>query len=224
MKTVFEGDVFDVLPTENGMLIAYCSSVHDDKMEIEYKLVNFSDGKMTTAATHIYPLTKFGTGYKAFRSEVENLYTCHTIFLPSGKLFVYETNGDVKILDTDASVLWQGSMTYKGEAPAKVTLYDNKFWACYEKSGVIIKYNNSNLREELRIGGGENSPFEAPKDICIIDSYAYIANSLSKQILKMSITSYDISVYGEYTETVKNYLNINGYEFVVLTSGIYMID
>ena len=80
------------------------------------------------------------------------------------------------------------------------------------------------MREELRIGGGTASPFAQPCDIFIKGDFACICNPGSLQILKVDLNNYSLEVYEEFTQPVKQYLEVDGKRFAVMNTGVYQLD
>lgn len=224
MTAVFEGDILHVLPIENGIIIAYAEARGETQLTAAFKMVSFDTGKITNIAKNIYQLSKFGANYRAYCVQVQNYFTCKNIIFPSEKMLVLEQEGTVELLDTDASFLWAGKILYKGTPPNSIALYQNKIWAAFPEHNVLVRYNINTMREELRIGGGTASPFSQPCDIYVKDSYAYVCNPGSLQILKVDLNNYSLEVYEEFTNPVKQYLEIGNSRFVVFNHGVYKLD
>ena len=223
MTTVFEGEVLHVIPMEKGIIITYCEERSETQITAAFKMISFETGKVTNVAKNIYQLSKFGADYKAFCTQVNNYFSCKTIPLPSEKMMIMELDGTLKLLDTDSTILWTGSLLYKNAPPSGIALFENKLWTCYPEHNVLIRYNINTMREELRIGGGVNSPFMQPKDIFIKGNFAYVCNPGTLQILKVDLTNYAVEVFEEFTKPVKQYLEVDGYRFAVMNDGVYLL-
>lgn len=224
MKTVFEGKVLHVIPMESGIIITYCESRTETQIAAAFKMISFETGKVTNVAKNIYQLTKFGANYRAFCAELNNYFSCKTIPLPSEKMLVLEQDGTLRLLDTDSSPIWSGQLLYKNTPPSGIALFENKLWTCYAQHNVLIRYNINTMREELRIGGGPSSPFVQPSDIFIKGRYGYVCNPGTLQILQFDLISYELEVYKEFTVPVKQYLEVDGYCFVVRDDGVFLLD
>lgn len=224
MTTVFEGDVLHVIPMEKGIIITYCEERTETQITAAFKMISFETGKVTNVAKNIYQLSKFGADYKAFCTQVNNYFTCKTVPLPSEKMMIMELDGTLKLLDTDSTVLWTGRLLYKNAPPSGIALFENKLWTCYPEHNVLIRYNINTMREELRIGGGANSPFMQPTDIFTKGSFGYVCNPGSLQILKVDLNTYALEVYEEFTRPVKQYLEVDGYRFAVMNDGVYLLS
>ena len=223
MKPIYEGEVIEVIATENGLAFSYCEKKEENQLTVAFKLLSFESGKITNVAKNIYQLSKFGTAYKAFSMQAENYITCKVITFPGEQMLILETNGTIKILDTDSSLLYEGKLNFVGEAPSGIALFGDKLWCSYKNKNVLVRYSINTMREELRIGGGRETPFNAPTDILVDGNYAYVCSSSSSALLKVDLNTYALDVYKEFDTPLKQYLRVNNFEFVVNQNGIYMI-
>ncbi len=224
LKTVFTGEVLHALRLEHGMLIAYCEEKDDVRMTVAFKMVSFDTGKITNVAKNIYQLSKFGSNYKAFCMQVDNYITCKVLPFHNGKMLIVERDGSAKLLNTDASALWIGSLCYKGLAPSGIDIYENKLWACFPSENVLVRYNLSTMHEELRIGGGKNSPFSSPVDLFIRDRFAFVCNPGTMQLLRVDLETFALNVEEEFTTPVRQYFEADGYRFIVNDDGVFMLS
>ena len=223
MTPVFEGDVLHVIPMENGIIIAYAEERSETQITAAFKMISFETVKVTNVAKNIYQLSKFGSNYKAFCTQVQNYFTCKTIIFPSEKMMALELDGSIQMLDTDASCIWMGKLLYKNAPPSSIAYCENKLWATYPEHNVLVRYHINTMREELRIGGGVSSPFHLPTDIFIKNNVGYICNTGSLQILKVDLNTYSLEVFEEFTQPVKQYLEVDNYRFAVMDTGVYKL-
>lgn len=222
MKQIFSGTVFDLLPTQNGILFSYHKDTLDDKMVIGYKMLSFDTGRFSDVAKNVYLVTKYGHNYKAVINYCSNYILTRAIVLPNSKVFILKTDGEAMLLDADATPIWQGSLTYRGCIASDVIVYKNALWAAYSDCNVLLRYNLFNMREELRIGGN-HSPFNKPKSLYLKDDTAIICNAQSQKLIGVNLDSYAVKEIEEFNEPVIQYIESGKYRFVLLKSGIYAI-
>ncbi len=222
MKKIFEGEVYEILPLSNGIVFSYCKDVIDENIVVAFKMLSFDTGRFTDIAKNIYLLTKFGNNYKAIMENCDNYITVKSTVLPNSKVFLLSTDGQAQLIDTDGTPIWKGIMSYKGVNASDVILYKNSLWACYTDSNVMVRYNLSTMREELRIGGNK-SPFNKPKSLFIEDNTATVSNQGSKKLNQINLDSYAILDCEEFQEPVNQYVKADNYRFVLLDSGVYML-
>lgn len=224
MKTVFEGEILHVIPMDKGIIITYCEKRTDTQLSVAFKMISFETGKVTNVAKNIYQLSKFGASYRLMAEQTNNYLTCKVIALPSEKMLIIELDGTLKLLESDSTVLWSGQLLYKNAPPTSLALFENKLWTCYAEHNVVVRYNINTMREELRIGGGTSSVFKQPSDIFIKHNIGYVCNPGTLQVLTLNLNTYDLEVYKEFTAPVKQYLEVDGYSFVVMENGVYLLD
>ncbi|MBQ6848419.1 MAG: hypothetical protein IJO62_05860 [Clostridia bacterium] len=223
MEKVFNGKVFEILPTTNGIIFSYLSGeMEDGKTEVSYKMISFDNRRITDVAKNIYMITKFGNGYKGVERLCENYITAKSLILPGGKVFLLLEDGTAHLIDPEGDALWTGSLVYRGIVPSDIILFGEGLWACYPEGNLILKYSLTNMKQELRVGG-KTSPFDGPCDLFEEDNTLIICNKKSAKIQRLSIKNYDVLEYETFEEPLLQYVNVNGYRFVILESGLYVI-
>lgn len=223
MEKIFSGEVCELLPLSNGLIFSYCRDRVDDRQaDISYKMISFEDGRLTDVAKNMYLLTKFGNNYKAVLDYCDNFITDKALVLAGGKVFLMRTSGAAYFLDNDGTPLWTGSLAYRSSAPDDIVLYNNSLWASYSDCNVLLRYNLTTMREELRIGGNK-SPFDKPGEMFIQGDSVVVSNRGSGKLLQVDLNSYSVTEKETFDETVYQYLAVSDYRFVILKSGLYVI-
>ncbi len=222
MQKIFEGEIFEVLPLTNGILFSYCKDTVDDNIIVAYKMISFDNGRFTDVAKNIYLITKFGNNYKAVAAQCDNYITVKSILLPNGKVFLMQTDGTAKLLDTDATPLWTGSLVYRSCNPSDIILHDNALWVSYADCDVLLRFNLATMREELRIGGAK-SPFSKPRDMFLDGDSAIVSNQGSNKLVSINLKEYTVFDYETFEEPLYQYVQVADNRFVVLQSGLYLI-
>lgn len=223
METIFKGEVCELLPLSNGLIFSYCKErLSDEQANVSYKMISFEDGRMTDVAKNMYLLTKFGNNYKAVLEYSENFITDKALLVPGGKTFFMRTSGAAYFLDSDGTPLWTGSLSYRSMAPDDIVLYNNSLWASYSEGNVLLRYNLSTMREELRIGGNR-SPFDKPGEMFVQGDSVIVSNRGSGKLLQVNLNTYSVEEREAFDETVYQYLAVADYRFVILKSGLYII-
>ena len=223
MKKLFSGEVCELLPLSNGIIFSYCKErMEDDKAEIAYKMISFEDGRISDIAKNIYLLSKFGNNYKAVLEYGENFIADKALVLTGGKVFLMRAGGEAYFLDSDTTPLWTGNLTYRSAPPSDIALYNNALWASYDEHNVLLRYNLSTMREELRIGGNK-SPFDKPSGLFVQGDSVIVSNRGSGKLLQVNLNTYGVTEREVFEETVYQYLAVSDYRFVILKSGLYLI-
>lgn len=224
MKTLFEGEVVDVISVENGLIIAFICQRDGESVSVAYKMVTFADGKFTFVQRSLYELSKFGTNHAKIVKQIKNHITSKSLSLSSGKTFVLERDGIGKLFDTIGDCIWTGEISYRGNAPSSIVVSNRSIWTCFKDASVLTRMNLMTMKEELRIGGGQSSPFNCPVNLFVDGSDIYVCNSGNNSIVKVNLNTYAATVYKQFDGPVYRYIKNDGYEFVVLENGIYLLD
>ncbi len=211
-----------MLPLSDGIIFSYCKDVIDENTIVSYKMISFENGHFTDVARNIYLLTKFGNNYKATAMFCGNYITAKSIVLPNSKVFLLEDNGSAALLDNDATLLWSGELKYRGGAAADIALYKNTLWASFPECNVLLRYNLSTMREELRIGGNK-SPFSRPEGLFVEGDNIMVSNAGSSKLIQVNLNTYSVFEYEDFEEPIRQYVKVADYRFAVLDSGLYLI-
>ncbi|MGN0494471.1 MAG: hypothetical protein ACI4F7_12550 [Acutalibacteraceae bacterium] len=222
MKKVFSGEVYEVLPISNGIIFSYCKDIIEENTLVSYKMITFDNGRFTDIAKNIYLLTKFGNNYKAVAALCGNYITAKSIVLPGSKVFLLSEDGEAKLLGADAVPVWTGELKYRGAAATDIALYKNALWASFADCNVLLRYNLTAMREELRIGGNK-SPFNKPSGLFIDGDTVMVSNTGSSKLIEVNLNTYSVFEYEEFSEPVRQYVRVGDNRFAVLDSGLYLI-
>lgn len=224
MHKILLGEIVNVLPVENGLIIVYILEKTEDTATVAYKMLSFENGKMVNIPKNVYELSKFGENYKSVAMQCKNSILCKVIRLQNGKIFLLDTDSSAKLIDENGNTVWFGNLEYRDETPASVAISNRSVWTCYKERGVLIRLNISTMREELRIGGGTHSPFEQPNDLFIDGENIFVCNTGANNIIKVNSSTYVTDEYKKFDEPIKAFIKNDEYEFVVLESGLYLLD
>lgn len=222
MKKVFSGEVYEVLPISNGVIFSYCKDVIEENTVVAYKMITFDNGRFTDIAKNIYLLTKFGNNYKAVAAICDNYITAKSIVLPNSKVFLLSADGEARLLGADALPVWTGELKYRGCNATDIALYKNALWASFADCNVLLRYNLTAMREELRIGGNK-SPFDKPSGLFVDGDTVMVSNVGSSKLIEVNLNTYSVFDYEEFSEPVRQYAKVGENRFAVLDSGLYLL-
>ena len=222
MKQIFSGEIYEVLPLNDGILFSYHKDTIDENVLVAYKMVNFDTGRFTDVAKNIYLVTKFGNNYKAIINNCDNYITVKSILLPNGKVFLLSADGTAQLLDTDATPIWKGDMIYRKSTPSDIILYNNSLWVSYPESNALVRYNLATMREELRIGGA-NSPFNKPRSMFLEGNCVTVSNQESGRLISVNLDTYAVEELEAFEEPLYQYVKSGSNRFAVLESGLYYL-
>ncbi len=224
MKTVFKGEIINAVAANNGIVIAYVHEKTEDKLLVAYKAISFDNGKISNVPRNLYELSKFGTNYKDIIAKIKNHITTNAVLLENGKTFCTDLDGTAYLFDTDGMLLWKGELTYRDTLPTGIAVCSRHLWVAFGKLNVIMRMNLTTMHEELRLGGGKESPFINPIDLSTQGEQIFVCTQNGNEILAVNTNTYSIETYKSFDKPVKQYLRSGEYEFAVLDDGIYLID
>ena len=223
MKQLFDGEVYDILPLKDGIIFSYCKDSNEENVLVAYRMLSFDNGRFTNVENDIYLITKFGNNYRAIAELCENHIKTKSIVLPSGRVFLMQPDGSAQLVGNDATPLWTGNLCYRNTVPADIALYNNTLWAVYPDCNVLLSYNLATMREELRIGGGANSPFKKPRSISVKGDCITVCNTESQNIVEVNLSNYKVRELETFDEPVYQYIEVAGNRFVLVASGLYYL-
>lgn len=223
VKKIFGNDAIHMLPLPGGFIIAVKQNQYSDHIVVSYKMATLETNVLNSVTRNVYQLAKFGNNFQLFEKVLKDYLNCKTIQLGGGRLFSVYPDGRAALYSPSAELLWEGYLKYKEYGPSDVARHGECLWAAYPESNTLIRYNLSTFREELRIGGGDNSAFAYPVSLWIDGGRMLICNTDSHRILEVDLTTFSVYDYAEFEEPVKQYIRVGDTEIVLLESGVYTL-
>lgn len=212
-----------MLPLPGGFIIAIKQEEFDDHLLVSYKMATLETDALNSVTRNVYQLAKFGNNFKQFEKLLKDYLNCKTIQLTGGQLFAIYPDGHAILYSPSTEVLWEGILSYKDQGPSDVVRHGDCLWASFPESNALIRYNLQTLREELRIGGGENSAFSYPTGLWVSGDKLLCCNTNSNRILEVDLNTFAVFDYAEFDEPVRQYIRVSDTEIVLLESGVYTL-
>ncbi len=225
MKKLFSEQIYDILETPDGFIVVYRCPEFEDKTVVSYKSVSLEDGVVTKRTRADYEFIKFGANRNIPNLNGGDFITCNCAQFENDRIFVVKENGEAAIYDADNKVEWQGTVRYKDDGPKAIAHYGHTLWACFYNKNTLIRFNLRTMREELRIGGSNDSSFSGPEGMWIDEAAEklYVCNYKARNILEVNMKTYTVLEHAVFDEPIHKYLRIGNREFVVLKSGLYLL-
>ncbi len=225
MKKLFSDQIYDMLPFEGGFIVVYRRNEVADRVVVSYKSVSLSNGVVSQRTKTDYEFIKFGELYKSLQFEGAQFITCKCTKIDNDRLFVVTEDGHAKIFDKDGYVEWEGTVRYKDCGPSDVAHHGHTLWASFAERNALIRFNLRTMREELRIGGSTDSSFDCPTGLWVNepDEQLVVCNAKANNILEVNIKTYTVHEKASFEEPVHRYMRIEGKEFALLDSGLYLL-
>jgi len=225
VKQLFPEQIFDILKTPDGFITVYRRPEFEDGIVVSYKSVSLDDGVVTPRTRADYEFVKFG-GNRDFEDlRTGGFITCNCVELENDGLFVVRDGGEATIYNARNKVEWQGWIKYKGEGPIGIASVGHTLWASFYENNTLVRFNLRTMREELRIGGSNDSSFSGPKGLWIDEKAdkLYVCNNKAQNILEVNIKTYTVKEHAAFQEPVHKYMKLGNRELAVLDSGLYLL-
>ena len=225
MKKLFADEIYDILKCEGGFIVVYRRTEVQDKVVVSYKSAQLDSGTVTQRTRADYNFVKFGEVNQTDGMLPSEVITCSAAKLDNGSVFIVNRNGNAKILDFNGDLEWQGTIKYKDCGPACIAHYGHTLWASFPERNALIRFNLRTMREELRIGGSNDSSFAGPEGLWINEEEGLlmVCNSKANNILEVNMKTYSVRERASFQEPVHKYMRIGKKELVVLNSGLYLL-
>lgn len=225
MKKLFSEYVYDMIETENGFMFTYRLAEVEGKTAVAYRSVSIDDGIVTKRTRSEYEYLKFGNDHNFVDLKLGNFVTCSCVKLEKGRVFLVSADGNAKISDAEGNTEWEGTIRYKDCGPSAIAHHGHTLWASFADKNALIRFNLRTMREELRIGGSNDSSFSGPEGLWVDDASEklIVCNTVAKNLLEVNLKTYTVVERAAFDEPVHKYLRIGKREFVVLDSGLYIL-
>lgn len=223
MKKIFGRETLQVVPVSDGLVVSYKMGDEDGKTRVGFRHISFEDGKIQNVQKSYYLVARYGNMYKYIEDSVGNYFTCLSADLSDGGMLCIDADGSAVKLNEKGEIFWQGTVAHTGAAPYDITPAGRSFWASYPNKNALVRYSLKTMREELKLGG-ISSAISSPKGIWAEGNEIYVCNSEPNKIYKVNLSNYDVMEYASFEEKVHRYVRSGKYEFVLLDSGLYMLE
>lgn len=225
MKKLFSEQIYDILETSDGFMVVYRRLEIEDKVIVSYKSVVMENGVVSPRTRADYEYVKFGDKNRVPEFKDGGFITCNCVKLEDDKIFVVTHDGEAMIINAENNVEWKGSIKYKDHGPTAIANHEHTLWASFSDNNALIRFNLRTMREELRIGGSNDSSFCGPEGMWI-DAQSeklLVCNNKAHNILEVNMRTYTVIEYAVFDEPVHKYLRIGDRELAVLDSGLYLL-
>lgn len=223
MKQVFNDSVIEVNKSKDGIVFSHRVGEDDGKVTVGFYKAVFSSGEFTKIQKSYYLMAKFLEHYKGIEAKVGNYVTCRACETPDGGMLIVDADGTAKIFDANGEIVNQTVITYHGEPPYSVAVSGRSFWCSYPEDNSIVRYSLKSMREELKLGGSR-SAFKEPQGLFIEGGEMFVCNSGTNTLWRIGLSNYAVTEYAHFEEPVHSFMRSGKYEFVILDSGLYLLE
>lgn len=223
MKKIFDFEVFDIIPCSNGIIASRKELVDGNSFKVSFIKFDLETFRLTAVTKDIYQLNKFGENYAIITDAIGDYVSCEAAVFKNKTVAVVFSTGETGVFDKRGRNLWTGDLLYHDCPINSVVANGTYFWSAIPLQNSIISYSIPQKKFSMRIGS-ENSPtFSEPVSASLYDNELYVCNAGSKKIRTVDLKNYLASDYRQFDESVYKYIRSCGKEFVVLSSGVYLL-
>lgn len=224
MKQIFNFKPLDIIPFQKGFIIVKIDG-KDSKghLKIGFYTFDIATNTINHSTKSVYLLNKFGHSFSPIVDTIGDYISCSCGILPNKNVHIIYPTGEMGTFNNDGTLIWTGDLLYH-DCPIRSLAVDDKYvWCTVPNYNSIIRYSPSLKKVDFRIGGKDSQVFGKPMSISKYNNDLYICNKNSMNITKVNLENFIVSKYKSFEEPVLRYLYIQDKEFVVLSSGIYLL-
>lgn len=222
MKQIFGSEVLQIQPCQNGFIFVLKQEEQNEKTVIAYKMMDFERMTIAPVTRNVYLLEKFGGQFERYDQNPDDFLNLRSLILPERRLLTVDTKGNAVVVGGDGRKQFEGCLTYQGCVPDHLVLGDGCVYASYPDAGAVIRYNAATLRQELRLGGGEN-PMPRPEGLYYQNGQLLVCMPTEHKMMELNFNTFELEDYEAFEEPIHRYLKYNANEIVLLDSGAYKL-
>ncbi len=223
MVKIVSLDIVDLISFPSGILFVLKENIENGSVKVSFYSFDTASQSIATVTKNAYLLSKFGASYELIAKQLGDYVSCDAAKLWNGQTFIIYSSGEIGIFDEQGALLRTGDLTYR-DAPARDVAADNNYiWSVVPSKNLIVKYSLLQNRVVMRIGGDNSTTFSNPVAITEYDRCLYVCNQDTCKIKRVRLNDFSVEDYKEFDEPVYKYLRVGKNEFVVLSSGVYML-
>lgn len=226
MKQIIDFHAYDFFPAADGIVVV---EKHDDdaNKHVRYTFVSSTIPGVTRPITKsTFLAAKYRQYYEQFSKEIENYLLVKAVWMDSDHLMLMmPTDGSAKVLDIKGKVVWQGNLSYQGEPPRDVALYQGHIWAAFSEANALIRFSTRTFRPELKVGGKGDHAFSGPENMWVDEEMGrmIICNGKEYRLVELDLNTFQPVDVGTFKEPILKYGKVGGMEYILTDSGLYQI-
>ncbi|HHU84964.1 MAG TPA: hypothetical protein GXZ23_07350 [Clostridiales bacterium] len=224
MKKILSVDIIDIIPYGQGILFVRKEALDDENIKVTFFSYDLATDSISPVSRNVYLLNKFGSCYDLIASQLGDYASCEAGILGDNGTFVIYSSGEVGVFNNKGTLMWTGDLMYHDAPALGVAVENNHIWSCVSTRNCIIRYSLAANKVVMRIGSESSDTFCTPVSITEDDNKLYVCNKDANKVNVVNLKDFTVADYLNFDEPVHKFIKVNGREFVVLESGVYLID
>lgn len=223
MQKLFNADLLDIFPVENGFVYACKEKLADGGEAAVFYNYNQDEDLFEKISVLSYIKIKFGENGAEIARSLGDFVTCSVVSLSAGTCAASYADGTLKMFGTMGEIISVAKVEYMDNPACSPTVNGADIWFAVPDSNAVINYSAKHNRIEFRIGSPKERAFCHPTDISVYDNKLFICNANSYKINTIGLDNYNMTDYYVFNEPVYKYFRVGDVEYAVMQTGIYSL-
>ncbi len=216
--------VIDLIAYQQGILFVLKEQTPDGQYKASFYSFDAKSKSIATVTKNAYLMTKFGPSFAKITECLDDYISCEAQRLKDGRVCIVYPGGEIGIFADDGELLHTERLQYNGNAVRSLAYDGTYLWFAVPDANAVVRYHCDKYRIDMRLGNTENTSFATPFCVFATKDSLFVCSKTSKCVLAVSLQDFSITPYQAFEEAVLQYLQINEDCFVVLPSGIYLLQ
>lgn len=223
MKKIFDFEVFDIIPCPDGIIASRKELVDENSFKVSFLKYDANLSKVTPVTKDLYQLYKFGENYALITDTLGDYVSCDASVFKNGSVAVVYPTGETGLFDKRGRNVWTGDLLYHDCPINGIAANGTYFWSTIPLQNAIVSYSVPHKKFSMRIGSETSTTFSEPVSISLYKNELFVCNAGSCKIRSVDLKNYLASDFRQFEEPVYKYLRCEKNEYVILSSGIYIL-
>lgn len=223
VQRIISSELLDIIPHASGFLFAE-KSVSGGEAKVGFFSYEQAKREVFPITAKTYLTHKFGEKYRKIIDTVGDFINCSASPLGKGGTIVLFDEGEIYIFDPKGVKTWSGNITYADKPIYGFAVDGKEVWCTVPECNAIVCYSPTEGRVTMRIGGVNTAAFACPKGISKNGETIFVCNEETNTVRTVNISNYAVKDHRSFKESIKEYFKVADTEYVVLESGIYIME
>lgn len=223
MKRLMEFVPWDIIPYPEGFLYIARENRFKRDGSVVFRAFEAESRAFFNVSKRAYFMCKFGPAYEEVCRQLSDLVTCEAAAMGKAGSAVIYPGGELGFFTKEGELSSTSQLIYHDNFARGIAMDRDGFWSVVPNGNSVIKYSPRLRRVVFRIGSSTSSTFERPVHISRSESFLYVSNERGCNVRSVNMETYAVKDHRRFAEPVYRYFRSAKQEFVVLSSGVYIL-
>ncbi|MFR8011213.1 MAG: hypothetical protein ACLU8W_05575 [Clostridia bacterium] len=223
MKRLMEFVPWDIIPYPEGFLYIARENRFKREGSVVFRAFEAESRAFFNVSKRAYFMCKFGPAYEEVCRQLSDLVTCEAANMGKAGSAVIYPGGELGFFTKEGELSSTSQLIYHDNFARGIAMDRDGFWSVVPNGNSVIKYSPRLRRVVFRIGSSTSSTFERPVHISRSESFLYVSNERGCNVRSVNMETYAVKDHRRFSEPVYRYFRSAKQEFVVLSSGVYIL-